>query len=151
MGVIYSFQSFYPFSDISEKRKTYKSRDSTGPWGCICRLRPSPATHDVATKRVSNWWTFLTGVEGWTRILTNRRGALRHVETSAARPQIAGSKQSREELAAAICGCRIPTLHYNRLADIITRTFAKRTGLICSAFLNKTALRGQTHELAMRL
>ena len=77
-----------------------------------------------AEARPSNTWRrYRPGVwladgfdrrRGLSSLLTNRRGALRHVETSAARPQIAGSKQSREEsCAAAICCCEIPTLRYD--------------------------------------
>lgn len=46
---------------------TYKSHDSPGPWGCTFRLKPGPATHDVANDRTSDWRMALTGVEGWAR------------------------------------------------------------------------------------
>lgn len=109
-----------------------------------------------AEARPSNTWRrYRPGVwladgfdrrRGLSSLLTNRRGALRHVETSAARPQIAGSKQSRKEsCAAAICCCEIPTLRYNGWN--ISQDFC--SAWYSTAFLHETALRGR-HVLERR-
>lgn len=93
---LFLWQSFDPVS-FSLQRKTLHIPWFTRPVGVYLPAEARPS---------NTWRRYRPGVwladsfdrrRGLSTLLTNRRGALRHVETSAARPQIAGSKQSREE------------------------------------------------------
>lgn len=53
----YTSQLFYPPPFFSQEKKNYWSHDSSRTWGCMVRLRPAPATHDVTNRHTYNWWT----------------------------------------------------------------------------------------------
>lgn len=87
--------------------KAYISHFPTKSQGRVREPGLGPATRGVIVKQASDRQRALTGVEGWDTRLTNQAGALHHVETSATRLQITGSKQAREALSRCDPGCQI--------------------------------------------
>lgn len=97
----YTSQLFYPLRFFLKRKKTTDPmihRESEGVWFCEGQPRQH-MTSPIGTRIIGG--RCLTGVGGWTRVPTNRRGALCHVESSVTRLLIAGSKQLRKRRTAA--------------------------------------------------
>ncbi len=145
--VCHSFlsQSFFPVY-ISPRKVRRKKKALQLPW-----FTRTVGVYLPAEARPSNTWrrrrprVWLADVSdrrrGLSSRLTNRGGASRHVETSAARPQIAGSKQPRAERCRR--DLRLHTFpRYIIIDDITQKDFCDAHQPVC--FMHETALRAQT-------
>lgn len=110
-----------------------------GTWGCTCRLRPGPATHDVMTRQPSNW-----------QVVFDRRRGLNPSPNQSQRSFMPCGQQCdtppnsrKQTIEKAQNCCEIVTLHQIRLLVLLKGLFAKHTRLICRTFLNNTPARAR--------